>query len=219
MHIEDRQRAIQSVSVAINGRRLASSRPRNNPSLAIPLGQRVLDLEVPIELERGDNLIEVVVTNGVAETHRQLQLSTRVSTPPDSLPELWILAIGINEYSDDRWLRPLQYAAEDAEAVADFYTHQEGLLFSKVHTLLITNRADLKPTHDTIADNLSFLRNAGARDVAMLFIAGTAPQTHWESFRCCQPTPGSTHLEVHCAPVRSAPRRSGRSWICQANDC
>lgn len=148
LHLEDRQRAIQSVSLAINGRRLRSGRPGNEPNLAIPLGQTVLDLEVPIQLERGDNLVEVVATNGVAETHRQLQLSTRVSAPPDSLPELWILAIGINEYTHRRWLQPLHYASDDAEAIVDFYKQQEGRLFSKVHTMIITDRAELKPTRE-----------------------------------------------------------------------
>jgi WD40 repeat protein len=200
LHIEDYQRPIQTVSVAINGRRFSTG-GENKPTLTIPAGRKTLDLEVPIELERGDNIVEIIAASAVAQTKRQVLLSTTSAQAKGSLPVLWILAIGINQYSDHTWLQPLHFAADDAESIMHFYEQQEGRLFSRVHSRLITDTATLKPTRGTILDNLSFLRNAGSNDVAMLFISGHGAADTAGRFSLL---PSDTKFDQDGNPLRSS---------------
>jgi len=67
----------------------------------------------------------------------------------------------------------LQYAVQDAEAIEKAFRAQEGRLFRRVNTVLITDRAELKPTRENIVNQMeSFLRQASQNDLLVLFVAG-----------------------------------------------
>jgi len=180
--VEDAQRPIESVSIVVNGRKVVGSGDREvRPQapgtaltkLVIPSGRRRLDLAVPVRLDPGSNRIEVSAFNGIAEARKVVEVS--FSAPPSIaasiLPNLWLLAIGVNHYESPQFTS-LGYAVEDATAVAEAFAKQQGKVFGEVHTLLITDKSQLKPTFANITDNLNYLKKAGQFDVVLFFVAG-----------------------------------------------
>ncbi|MEO5343509.1 MAG: caspase family protein [Gammaproteobacteria bacterium SHHR-1] len=83
-------------------------------------------------------------------------------------PNLYILSIGVSKYSDKGY--NLNFADEDAEAVARAFKSQQGKLYERVETRLLTNSlAD----RDNILDGLEWLiRETTQRDLAVIFVAG-----------------------------------------------
>ena len=94
------------------------------------------------------------------------------STGIENPPELYVLSVGVDDYRDPVW--NLRYAAKDAEAVADIFTGQEGRLYEKVHTRVLTNAGAKRAA---ILDELTrFVRRARRQDVVMVFMAGHGVQ-------------------------------------------
>jgi uncharacterized caspase-like protein len=81
------------------------------------------------------------------------------------------LSIGINRY-DAPQLSNLDYAVNDAREIIEVFKAQEGKLYRKVNSLLIADGSAVTPTKDNIIDNFSYLKQAGQRDVVLMFIAG-----------------------------------------------
>lgn len=171
--IEDRSQTIKSVKVYINGR-LVTAQDRGL-IVRVPEGKRSLETKIAVSLERGENLIEVVAFNGYSDGRRAVRVFGPESAPGPQgnaiLPQLWVLSIGVNRYEDSR-IPSLVYPADDAGAILETFKQQEGLLFSKVKSLLISDKSDVKPTYANVLDNMNFLRKASQHDVAVLFIAG-----------------------------------------------
>ena len=93
-------------------------------------------------------------------------------TAQEQMGDLWVLAVGVNEYSaNSQTFRNLQYCVSDAKNICDVFTAQEGKAFVKVNTLLIADTEAIKPTRSNILSNLSFLRNAKPNDTVILFFA------------------------------------------------
>ena len=176
VYVEDRNYPIRQVRVFVNGRSEGQQGERGLEVVGVE-GQkkRVLELKVPITLDPGDNLIEVVAFNGFSETRKQVRCYVEEGAASqrkeDLLPNLWILSIGVNQYQD-RNLRSLSYAVADAEAMVAAFQTQKGKLFREVRSLLLTDRSTVKPTYENILDNLSYLSKASAKDVVLLFLAG-----------------------------------------------
>ena len=192
--VEDRNHPLQWVRVYVNGQLISGRQERGiavapddaktasaAPAVRIPEGEKVVDLSVPVTLERGANLIEVAAFNGFSEAKQQIHIVSTVEEKQTILPNLWILSIGINRYEDPK-LVPLSYAVDDAEGIAAAFRSQEGKLFRQVHSLIISDRAAVKPTYANIVDNLGYLGNAGHRDVVILFIAGHGMNDHRGDF-------------------------------------
>jgi WD40 repeat protein len=179
--VDDANRTLESVSMLVNGRQLSGvgdfdtqnlpTSPRKG--LAIPSGQRHLDLKIPVRLDPGKNHIEVTAFNGISEAKKSLEVESAVRPANDLalLPNLWILAIGVNSYQSTDF-PALSYAEDDARAVAEAFAKQKGKVFREVHTLLITDNSPVKPTAENIVDNLNYLRQAGQNDIVLLFVAG-----------------------------------------------
>jgi len=174
-HVEDRRNPIASVRVFVNGRPVRSSRSRNNEgiNLPIPHDQRTLDLKVPLRLDEGDNLITVAALgrSEVVDTLHVYVVPKEDLTEKMEIDTVWILAVGINRYQDPM-LRSLRYCVNDAQGVVQAFKDQEGRVCRKVMSRLITDAGPLKPTAETIMDNLRFLHQAKPEDLAILFLAG-----------------------------------------------
>jgi WD40 repeat protein len=177
VYVEDRSESIKSVKVHVNGRIAASRGLRVTPGAStapLPEGQKTLELRVPVTLDRGENLVEVTAFNGVADAKKTVRVflaEDTGSSRPALLPQLWVLAIGVNSY-DDRQISSLSFAADDAHAIVEAFSRQQGQLFSKVNSLVISDRSATKPTYTNILDSLGFLARASQHDVVLLFIAG-----------------------------------------------
>jgi len=188
VYIEDRKRPITKVKVYVNGRLVVGKKDRaikvvsklggvvfDAKGINIPEGRRSLDLKIPIELEKGENLIEVLAFNGFSEERKSIRVYSLYKKAAAKegviLPNLWILSIGINKYQDKQ-LDSLSYAVADAEGIVRAFERQKGLLFREVHSLIISDKSSVKPTSDNIEDNLNYLSRAGQNDIVLLFIAG-----------------------------------------------
>ena len=185
--ITDKNLPIQSIIVMNNGRRLGANelsaisgarglRP-NRASLAVTGNQQTLNLTLPVNLNPGDNRIEVVAFNGYSENRRFVDITwdAPAGNAP-ALPDLWILAIGVNKYDNAGAglanMSNLNYCVADARGVIASLKAQEGKRYNKVHTLLVADDAEVKPTTANIRQSLRFLERAGDKDVVLLFLAG-----------------------------------------------
>ncbi|MDR2093934.1 MAG: caspase family protein [Treponema sp.] len=177
--IEDQKQPVKSVKFLVNGRLVGGdalngiSGARGGDLEATGIrpaqNQNRLEFVLPLTLDPGPNRIEVIAANAYSEGRDSIEVRYQAARQ-DILPNLWILSIGINRY-DARQLTDLNYAVNDAKEIIAVFKTQEGKLYRKVNSLLIADGA-LAPTKDNIIDNFSYLKNAGQRDVVLLFIAG-----------------------------------------------
>lgn len=187
IHVADATYPLRSVRVSMNGAQVWPSQTRDlvvtskgvggtgsAAPLVLPAGARDWTATIPLELEGALNVIEVRAFNGYSESVKSITVSLPPSALPlrdTILPNLWMLSIGINAYQE-RQIRGLSYAEADAQAIVHAFTRQKGKLFREVHSLVISDHSALKPTYDTILDNLTYLGQAGQNDVVVLFLAG-----------------------------------------------
>jgi hypothetical protein len=180
--VADQTQPLKSVKVLVNGRTLGSDDLESlqgvrglsveTAGLGLSGDQHRLEFRFPLTLEDGPNRIEVIAANGYSEGRDVVEVTVQSgAATPQILPNLWILAIGINHY-DDPGIPNLSYAVADAREIINTFKTQEGRLYRKVESLLIADGTAVAPTRDNIIDNLGFLKQAGQRDVALLFIAG-----------------------------------------------
>ncbi|MBT7697675.1 MAG: hypothetical protein HN737_09725, partial [Desulfobacterales bacterium] len=172
LYIEDRNQIIKKVKVFVNGRVVTGGDGRGFKVVGVtPKGKKTLDLKIPVQLDIGENLIEVTAFNGFSEGRKSIRIYSSVAKSKTILPNLWILSIGINRYQDKK-LNSLSYAVADSEGIVKAFSGQKGKLFRKINALVINDSGPIKPTYENIIDNLNYLGKAGHNDVAMLFIAG-----------------------------------------------
>lgn len=98
---------------------------------------------------------------------RDLQVEELVQDLKESAA-LWVLSVGVSDYQDPRI--SLQYADNDAIAIARMLKSQEGLLFREVFTHVLVNE---DATREAILEAMTrFLGQAAADDVVLIFMAG-----------------------------------------------
>ena len=87
---------------------------------------------------------------------------------------LWILAIGVNEYPTENQniFASLNYAVNDAHAFVNIFENQAGKLFGKVNTRIISDRSGTLPTKENIINGFEFLNQAQPEDTVFLFLSG-----------------------------------------------
>jgi uncharacterized caspase-like protein len=84
--------------------------------------------------------------------------------------DLWVLAIGVNDYSDNN-LSDLKFCVSDAQNISNVFKAQEANTFGKVNTLVIADTEAVKPTRENILSSLAFLKNAKQDDTVILYFA------------------------------------------------
>lgn len=85
-------------------------------------------------------------------------------------PKLYVLAVGVSDYSSASGLRDLGLAAKDAKDFAATFQTQEGLLYQKVETLVLT---DETATASAVRKGLDWvLQQTTSRDVCAILLAG-----------------------------------------------
>lgn len=123
-----------------------------------------------LALEPGRNVIEVVAYNSAG-----LIASTPVSTVVTwdgggalSVPALYVLAVGVNDYADGR-LR-LTYAANDAKAFSEAVAKAGQGLFAKTETTLLLDENVTREGLEAAFDDLA--AKVRPNDVFLFFLAG-----------------------------------------------
>ena len=103
---------------------------------------------------------------GAAQIH--LRWGGTLSEPFTVKPRLYVLAVGVSRYAQEQLA--LTYPAKDARDFAAAFQDQEGGLYARVETRVLTD--DLA-TKSNILEGLEWLqRQSTARDLAVLFLAG-----------------------------------------------
>ena len=136
--------------------------------------------ELPIPLPAGESTILTFAENkhGVSPEAALRIKSGKAAEPepppappssgPDLRPALYVMAIGVSNYSDPS-IR-LEFAAKDSRDLSNFLKAQEGGLYRKV---TVRNLTDASAKRDDILDGLEWIRRElTARDVAIIFLAG-----------------------------------------------
>lgn len=128
-------------------------------SVSLPLFQR--ENEIRVEAFNGLSL-------GVAETYLSLPEALPRKTP---VGNLYLLAIGVNDFPALKEGTNLLYAARDAEEITRAFKEYGAGHFRRVHSRLINDNTPEKPTRAAILDALSFIEQAEAADTVVVFLA------------------------------------------------
>jgi WD40 repeat protein len=172
-------RRISDVQIIINGRLVGGEELMNisavnlearNTRLVASSEDRQYVFTVTLQLDPGLNRIEIVAANDFNYGLGLLTIGVpQAEAPPKG--DLWLLAIGVDDYAENPAYMDLQYAVSDAHRIIDAFKAQEGdgKRYDNVHTLKIT---DGEATKQNILYNISnFFSKAGRNDVVALYVA------------------------------------------------
>jgi WD40 repeat protein len=180
--VTDQRQPIRNIKVLVNGRLVGGDSMRGirgvrggdleATGIRLTDNQNRVEFQLNITLDPGKNIIEVIAFNGYSEGRASVEVTYRQATAQQSnLPNLWILAIGINRYNAQQ-LPNLNYAVADATAIINAFKTQEGKRYGRVNSRLVADGTQITPTRNNIIDSFDYFRQAGPQDVVLLFIAG-----------------------------------------------
>jgi WD40 repeat protein len=156
---------VKNVKVLVNGRPVALQRgietqPSNKYSVDVTIPQEECTITLLAEND-----------NGVSpEANLLLKFKAVVKNRDDFVrkPKLYVLAIGISQYTNPDY--KLRFAHSDADAFAKSLIDQKGKLYGDVIVKPLLNGA---ATREAIQDGLQWIQEqTGQQDVAMIFFAG-----------------------------------------------
>jgi WD40 repeat protein len=165
VEVNDRGGGIGRVEWRVNSVTLGLEEPVRSPAVG-----GLLRLQRTLQLDEGDNQIEVVVHNAkdLIASEPARTIIRWDGTGSRTAPRLYVLAIGVNEYSDGR-LR-LSFAAPDAKAFASALKLASRDLFQ---TIEVVTALDGEVTRDRLNAVITTLGNEiKPSDVFVFFIAG-----------------------------------------------
>src|SRR5262249_48327942 len=108
------------------------------------------------------------VSMGVDETYVGLPADVRPSTVEGNL---YVLAIGVDAFPDLPPNLNLAFAAEDAEAMAATLQREAAGYYSHVFVKVLSDKEPVKPDRDAILSALDFVKQGGANDTVLIFLA------------------------------------------------
>jgi WD40 repeat protein len=131
-----------------------------------------LEFRLPVNLDEGDNLIELVAANEVNYGVKTLVLNNDSGMVREK-PDLWLLCIGINDYMHfpaNNW-HDLESAVGDARKIFSVFDSQQGKRFNTIHKIFVVDGEEKRPSRQTILDSMQLLKQAKPTDLVFLFIA------------------------------------------------
>jgi WD40 repeat protein len=167
---------LSEVTVLVNGRAIRKAEGLTRVKAdSQGLEPRQISHELAVPLVPGSNLVRVIAATRYARSNptgitveRQTALAQKLGPSADALkPRLFVLAVGVNRYANPHY--NLNFARQDAEEFAGFFTTQQGGLFSEVYTKILL---DEQATRGNILDGLDWLRGMAQNDMAIIFLAG-----------------------------------------------
>jgi len=160
--------ATRDMAVFVNGIPVTPARERRlgdgeaegfSRQFALPLFRR--ENEIRVEAFNGISL-------GVAETYVGLAADYPVAA---AAGDLYLLAIGVNDFPALAKETALAFAARDAEDIARRLAENARGHFREVKVRIINDHTVEKPQKSTILDALEFIQQAGAADTVIVFLA------------------------------------------------
>jgi WD40 repeat protein len=127
------------------------------------------EISVSIPLLSGMNRITTVAFDKQGVSSNPQWIDVLHESDESEKPALHVLAIGVSHYPNlpARW--QLQFAHTDAKALLQVMGLQEGKMFHKVESRLLTNQ---QATRESICRELEALSEINDNDVAIVFMAG-----------------------------------------------
>jgi WD40 repeat protein len=154
-------RRVDRVRAFVNGRPAADK--------AVCASKGEVELEVPVLLGRNRLTVVAYDADGYASNPETIDVTS--AAPSSSRPDLWVVAVGVSKYKNLGKEHQLEFADDDAQAVAKALSGYAGpgLPFgaSRVTTLL-----DDEVTVEGVARALAGLSGMGPDDLAVVFLAG-----------------------------------------------
>jgi WD40 repeat protein len=148
---------------------LVDGRPYGGQSGARAIARPQLgevQLSWTVDLSPGLHQLSVMAENAVSRAVAP-PVEVMVAGKTAGLPNLYILAVGINDYPGDM---KLNYAAADADAIVRAFSPQEGKVFGKVEAKVVKNR---EATRKGIESGLDWLSaRMTSRDIGLVSFSG-----------------------------------------------
>ena len=162
--VKDRSKGVGRIEWRVNGVTAAVA--------AKPAGSGpTYTLTKKLALDPGDNIIEVVAYDGKnLLASLPARTSVKFTGPADKAkPKLHILAIGINKYEDKPWFDPLDFAVDDAKAVAAAITKAGTGLYEVQPPVLALEEGATRASLERKV--VALAAKVGPRDTFILFAA------------------------------------------------
>ena len=166
--------------------------------LEVPVNEKEKSLSLIIQLFSGANRITAVAHDekGFSSNPKYVDVSCKnVSLPK---PNLYILGIGVSDYSNLRAEWQLDFAHTDAKSLIGAFQNQGGKLFADVNSRYLANREASVESIKSALDDLSTIDND---DVAIIFMAGHGVKGKDEKFYFLTSNGSFEH-----------PQKAGLSW-------
>jgi hypothetical protein len=161
---------VTGFDIKVNGRQVTPRTVRDLPRGAVDAGPPALN----IPLEKGENRIQITARNDVGETVNELLVYLDREGMLDKKGRLFVLAVGVDNYSRLGLGSALHYAGADARLIVDTLRQKAGPLHAEVKSKLLISGGDTPPTKANIEDALLLFREAKPEDTVILFLPGTA---------------------------------------------
>ena len=157
--VTDKGGGIGSVNVSLNGRVINVSDGSKNT---------VAQYSWPLSLSNGENTITVSAYNSAGKIESVKSVYKISWQGKEEKPELYVLAVGINQYRDKSL--QLNYAVSDAQAVQKKFLLQNNKLYNAIHIeCLFDSEATKKNINKKFSELSSKIKTD---DVFILYIAG-----------------------------------------------
>ncbi|GHV95105.1 hypothetical protein AGMMS50293_14250 [Spirochaetia bacterium] len=145
-----------------------------------------INFTLPVNLETGPNRIQVIATNNYtvsgknnaagfgasAEGRASHFVYNNVMVNTQEM-DLWILAIGSNEYLYGSPENNLNFSANNTKGIASLLENQQGKRYRNVYSQIIADGEKIAPTRKNILNALNvFFSKAASNDVLVLYMSG-----------------------------------------------
>jgi WD40 repeat protein len=165
---EKNELAIRDYAIFVNGIPVTPSTERALSGSEAERFSRTIEVDLPARA----NEIRVEAFNGVsmgiAEDYIGLPSEVR---PSPVAGDLYVLAVGVNVFPNLPPNFHLSFAARDAEAMAHTLQRRGAGLYKQVLVKVLSDGQPVKPDREAILSALDFVKQAGARDTVVIFLA------------------------------------------------
>ena len=168
------QEPILELWVTLNGRVPDGGRTKE------PQAHRA-SLQLQLPLDPGENRIAVHARNRHTKSEPAMRFVDSTILPrPRGKSNLYVLAIGVSDYAKENGKLDLQYADDDARAIARILEAQQGGLYARVETHLLTDHA---ADRGGVLKGLKWLRRVSTQhDTSVIFLAGHGMKDEYNEY-------------------------------------
>lgn len=164
--LNNSKKPISDISIYRNGKYLGNTQEKYKTNI-ISENLDSLEMNLIIELENGENYIEVIANTEICYGIQVIKIKSEHGIITQS--DLYILSIGINKY-EQRGLIDLKHAVEDSKLISQTFRKYD-LKYNNIYLAEINDNTKVEPTREEILKSFSFFEKMNENDDAIIFIA------------------------------------------------